>query len=216
MVRCRQNSRYLLLVGVLLLSACAAQKPKEQVEAPVVLRPVIVAERGADEMKKAIDLIATKNYLQAEVNLEEIVKVRADIAEAHFNLAWVKQQLGKHEEVLSHVANGLKLRPNEVSALLMQALSERELGKFGEAEATYKMGLQLAPNDDRLYFNLGILYDLYLFRPAEAMAQYRRYLALQTNPNPKVERWVVALERSVSTQNGRAPTESIGTGENRK
>jgi len=216
MSRCRRQSSYLFLGAVLLLAGCAGPKPKGQVEVPVVLRPVVVAERGADEMKKAISLIQEKNYLQAEANLEEITKVRGDIAEAHFNLAWVKQQLGKHEEVPVHVANGLKLRPREVSGLLLQALSEREMGKFNDAEATYKKGIQLSPNDERLYINLGILYDLYLFRPAEAIEQYRNYLALQKGPNPKVEGWVIALDRSSGARKGGETKDQGSGGEVRK
>ena len=90
------------------------------------------------------------------------------------------------------------LRPNEIRGWLLLALSERELGQFTEAEATYRAGLALAPNEPRLHLNAGILYDLFLLKPPEALEHYRRYQALQSPPDAKVAGWIVALERKVA------------------
>lgn len=210
-------ARFLLAaLAALVLGACSTPGPQQEQEAeaaPVIVRPVIVAERGSEEMQKAIGLLQLKNYPQAEANFEEIVKVRPDIPEAHFNLAWVKQKLGKHAEVPTHIANGLKLRPEEISAYLVQALSERELGQFPAAETTYLTGLALAADDARLHLNIGILYDLYMQRPKDALGHYKRYQELQKTPDQKVGGWIVALERVKAAQEAKEAREAAAAQE---
>jgi tetratricopeptide (TPR) repeat protein len=162
---------------------------------PVIVRPVVVAERGGEEVVAALALLKEGNFRQAEANLEEILKVRADIPEAHFNLGWVKHQLKKYAEAIVQLQNGLRLRPGEVRAYNLMALSQRELGQFAEAEATYAKALAITPDSDRLHLNLGILYDLYLLKPEAALEHYRRYQALQKTPDTKVAGWITVLER---------------------
>lgn len=206
------------LVGVLLLTimaACSSPAPRSSAPsadtapaalapvavapaAPVVVRPTIDPAKAIEELQRAIALLESKDYLRAEAIFEELTRVLPQQPEAHFNLAWVKQQLGKHAEVGMHVADGLKWRPNEIPAYLVFALSERELGRFRNAESVYLAALTIAPGDDRLHLNLGILYDLYLQRPKEALEQYRHYQRLQATPSPQVGGWIVAMERAAA------------------
>lgn len=197
-----------LLLAALLATGCAGQRPvatpatasaaglaTAAAPVPAIVRPVVSAERGADELVRALGLIKEGDLPQAEANLEEIVKVRPDIPEAHFNLGWVKHQLQKYDDAVVHLAAGLQLQPNEVRAYNLLAISQRELGRFAEAEASYRKALALAPDNPRLHLNLGILYDLYLLKPDLALEQYRRYQALQAGPEPKVAGWIAVLER---------------------
>lgn len=215
------------LLGMLLLltaAACSTPAPRAPVKLvdestvtappPVVrsvARPPIDAAKGVEELRRAIVVLELKDYQRSEADFEELVKVLPEIPEAYFNLAWVKQQLGKHAEVGAYAASGLKLRPNEVAAYLMMALSERELGRFLNAESIYLAALGTAPDDDRLHLNLGILYDLYLQRPGEALEHYRQYQRLQKTPNPQVGGWIVAMERAAGTKSAVAggPAEVI-------
>lgn len=189
-----QRASSSLLLVALLLTGCASST-RTSVEPPPVVRPVVVPERGADELLKAIALIKGGNLPQAEANFEEIVKVRPDLAEAHFNLGWVKQQLKKHPEAVVHLQNGLQLRPGEARAYALIGASQRELGEFAAAERSYLAGLTVAPEYDRLHFNLGILYDLYLFEPQKALEHYRRYQSLQKTPDTRVAGWIAVIER---------------------
>lgn len=183
-----------------LLAACAAPGPlvPEPEPAPVIVRPVVVAERAVDEMLVAMKLLEEGNLRQAEANFEEILKVRPDIPEAHLNLGWIKQRLGKHGEAVSHLREGLQRRPADPRAAVLIALSQREQGLFAEAEATLKQRLATAPGDDQAHLNLGVLYELYLFRPQQALEHYRQFQALQAAPDPRVAGWVAVLERQVA------------------
>lgn len=182
-----------VLVG---LAGCAGA-PAPVTEAPVV-RPVVAVERAQSELVATLELLRTGQLRQAEANLEEIVKARPDIAEAHFNLGWVRQRLDRHAEAIGAFEAGLRLRPDDARALNLLGLSQRESGRFVDAEASYRRGLAAAPQAGPLHLNLGILYELYLDRPQQAIEQYRRYQALQSAPDPKVTGWIALLERGVA------------------
>lgn len=188
------------MVAALLLAACAAPGPvvTEPELEPVIVRPVVVAERAVDEMLVAMKLLEEGNLRQAEANFEEIIKVRPDIAEAHLNLGWVKQRLGKHAEAVAALREGLQRRPGDPRAQLLIAASQREQGLFADAETTLKQRIAAAPADDQAHLSLGVLYELYLFRPQDALEHYRRYLALQASPDARVAGWVAVLERQTA------------------
>lgn len=188
----------LLAAAVLLAVGCGSGtsvvRPDAAAE-PVIVRPVVVAEKGGEELLKAIALIKDGQFRQAEANLEEIVKVRAELAEAHLNLGWVKHRLGKYKEAIVLLEQGAALKPDEPAALRLIALCQRELGEFAAAEATYAKALERFPTDDKLLLNTAILYDIYLFQPLLALDYYRRYQALQPTPDPKVAGWIALIER---------------------
>lgn len=197
----RVSGRALALIAAasLLLGGCAttgsgggvaAAKPE-----PVIVRPVVKVESAVDEMLAVMDLLKEGNLRQAEANLEEILKVRPDIPEAHLNLGWVKQRLGKHAEALAYLESGLRLRPGDPDGMLMVAYSQREMGRFDLAEASYKKLLAAKPERADAHLNLGVLYELYLFQPALALQHYRTYQGLQATPDTKVAGWIAVLER---------------------
>lgn len=184
----------------LLAAGCAtAPAPTPPAEAPVV-RPVVVVERAQTELVATLALLRDGKLRQAEANLEEIVKVRPDIAEAQLNLGWVRQRLDRHAEAIPAFEAGLRLRPADARALNLLAISQRESGRFADAEASYLRGLAAAPEADRLHLNLGILYELYLKRPRDALTHYRRYQALQKMPDARVGAWIALLERAEAKQ----------------
>jgi hypothetical protein len=47
------------------------------------------------------------------------------------------------------------------------------------------------------HHNLGVLLDLYLHRPAEALQHYERYQELIAEPDATVGRWIIDLQRRV-------------------
>jgi tetratricopeptide (TPR) repeat protein len=190
----------LVLAAAALLAGCASAPggppgAAEPLPEPVIVRPVVVAERGVEEMLVAMKLLAEGNFRQAEANFEEILKVRPDIVEAHFNLGWVRQRLGRHEQAIEALQAGLARRPGDVNAQLLIAASQRELGRFGEAEATYRKLLEKAPDTAEAHLNLGVLYELYLFKPKLALEHYRRYQATHAAPDVRVAGWIAVLER---------------------
>lgn len=200
----------LLALAAIFVAGCTATGPVRQAEpsadlsataaaaappVPAAPRPVVAPERGGEVLLTAIELMKANRLAEAEANLESVVQVRPEIAEAHFNLGWVKQRLNKHAEAIPHLERGLQLKPTESRARNLIGISQRELGQFTAAETTYLNALAAAPGNDRLHLNLGILYDLYLFQPQRALEHYRQYQALQATPDARVAGWIAVLER---------------------
>ena len=181
-----------LLIACCSLAGCATQTAKIE---PVINRPVVVVESAESELVGVLEMLRTGKLQQAEVHLEEIIKARPDIPEAHFNLGWTRHQLNKHGEAITHFEEGLKLRPNDVHALNLLGVSQRETGRFADAEASYLKAIALAPDFVKAQLNLGILYELYLKKRPTALKHYRNYRALSTAPDPKVDGWITLIER---------------------
>ena len=194
-----------LILSVLLMAACGPTMPVKPatgqavvLEEPPVERPVIQVDRTDDAIALAIGLIKENNYRQAEANFEEIVKVRPDIGEAYFNLGLVKFKLKKYVDAINQLTLGLKIKPQDTGAINLLALCQRSLGKFVDAEASYKRALALDPINETAHFNIGVLYELYLFKPELALEHYREYQKLQKTADAKVAGWVAALERKAA------------------
>jgi tetratricopeptide (TPR) repeat protein len=98
----------------------------------------------------------------------------------------------------AEAASKAALERNPASAVAGNELGivERKLGKFAEAEAAYQRTIDAEPNYAPTYFNLGVLYDLYLAEPQKALAQYEHYMQL-AGENKQVNGWVVELRKRV-------------------
>jgi Flp pilus assembly protein TadD len=76
---------------------------------------------------------------------------------------------------------------------------DRQQGRFAEAEKAYRRAIELEPAYAPAYYNLAVLYELYILRPDLALENYERYL--QTGgtdaAGQDVEKWVGDLRRRV-------------------
>lgn len=75
----------------------------------------------------------------------------------------------------------------------------RQQGQFSAAEQAYLKAIELEPDYALAYYNLAVLYDIYIQRPELALANYQQYLTLRSEPgDAEVERWIADLRRRVS------------------
>jgi Flp pilus assembly protein TadD len=76
---------------------------------------------------------------------------------------------------------------------------DRQQGRFAEAEKAYRRAIELEPAYAPAYYNLAVLYELYILRPDLALENYERYL--QTGgtdaAGQDVEKWAGDLRRRV-------------------
>jgi tetratricopeptide (TPR) repeat protein len=73
-------------------------------------------------------------------------------------------------------------------------IAYREGGDFKKAEEAYRKAIALNPNYAAAYYNLGVLYDLYLNQPSDALRNYREYEKL-AGQNQNVDVWIQDLEQ---------------------
>ena len=71
-------------------------------------------------------------------------------------------------------------------------------GRFTQAEEAYQRAIEVEPGFAAAYYNLGIIYELYIPRPELALQNYEQYLQLGGEDDGQVvQKWVVDLRRRV-------------------
>ncbi|MDZ4383998.1 MAG: tetratricopeptide repeat protein, partial [Nitrospirota bacterium] len=70
----------------------------------------------------------------------------------------------------------------------------RENGEFKKAEEDYLQSIGIRPDFPDPFLNLGIVYELYLDKPDEALKNYKEYVRLGGN-REDVLVWIDILEK---------------------
>jgi len=73
------------------------------------------------------------------------------------------------------------------------AIEHRRAGRFDVARALFAQAIAADPGLADAECNLGILFDLYLDDPVEALAHYERYQSLATGGDARIGAWVAEL-----------------------
>ena len=77
---------------------------------------------------------------------------------------------------------------------------DRQQGRFADAEQAYRRAIELEPEYSPAYYNLAVLYELYIPRPDLALENYERFLQIggAAGDGRDVEKWAADLRRRVS------------------
>lgn len=137
-----------------------------------------------------------ENRLQAaEILLLEITSDQPELAGPWINLGQVYVELDQLEEARAAFQQAIRANPRNCTAYNELGVLSRRYGDFAGAEENYRTCIELVPEFKDAYLNLGILYELYLGRLPEALENYRTYQSLLTEPDRRVQGWVMDLER---------------------
>jgi tetratricopeptide (TPR) repeat protein len=161
---------------------------------PVVPVPEIRGSTAAD-FEAAVAHIQAERYREAEVILLGITGDQPELAGPWINLGQVYVALEQPEEARRAFEAAVAANPYNCTAYNELGLLARQNGDFEAAEQHYLSCLEHVPGNDTAHLNLGILYELYLGRLPEALANYRQYQALQDEEDRRVKGWVMDLER---------------------
>jgi tetratricopeptide (TPR) repeat protein len=164
-------------------------------EAVPALEPV--PEAAAAAYARALDALRAENWLEAELELEQLTLEYPQFPGPHVNLALVYLNDGRRAAARTELESALGVEPGHAAANTQLGILLREDGKFEEAEAAYRRALETDPEHALAHYNLGVLLDIYLRRTAEALAHYEAYQAALAEPNETVGRWIIDLRRRV-------------------
>jgi cellulose synthase operon protein C len=98
-------------------------------------------------------------------------------------------------EAEAALGEALKRNPSSATAAAQLGVVYRQLGKFTVAEESYRRALALDANDARTHRNLGVLLDLYVQKPAEALSQYESALALAGGEDKQMSAWIAEIRQ---------------------
>jgi tetratricopeptide (TPR) repeat protein len=204
-------TRLLPLTVVLLVSACAGSgsKPDPRPETArasggtavvsedgTIVRPEIPAQ-AQTMFEQAVAVMASGDFLDAELRFQEFLLQYPAFPGAHVNLAIIHGNNGNDEQAGRAIDAALAIDPNNAPALNQKGMLLRRNGKFIEAEAAYLKAVTSNPDYALAHYNLGVLNELYLQRLDVALQHFELYQALVGN-DKQVEKWIADLTRRVA------------------
>jgi len=178
----------------------AADAASAEAAAAAVAEPV--PEAAAAGYERAIAAMRAQNWVEAELELEQLVLEHPEYPGPHVNLALVYLNDGRRDDARTEIDLALGVDPGHAAANTQLGILLREDGKFEAAEAAYRRALETDPDHALAHYNLGVLLDIYLRRTAEALEHYEAYQASLAQPDETVGRWIIDLRRRAGNGSG--------------
>ena len=147
--------------------------------------------------EQAVAVMASGDFLDAELRLKEFLLQYPGYPGAHVNLAIIHVNNEDDEAAQQAVDAALAVDPDYAPALNQLGMLLRRNGKFLEAEAAYLKAVTASPDYALAHYNLGVLNELYLQRLDSALQHYERYQQI-VGEDEQVEKWITDLRRRVS------------------
>lgn len=154
-----------------------------------------VPENAQRSYQRALSAMASNNWTEAELELEQLLLEYGGFPGPYVNLAIVQMHGERSDEARATLASALALDPTHAAANNQLGILLRHEGEFDAAEDAYRRAIESDPQYAFAYYNLGVLLDLYLRRQNEALEYYELYQALLAEPDQKVGRWIIDLRR---------------------
>ena len=197
-------SALLLMWSALIITGCASsgstERPDREERSAPVPQPIALEDippQALTMYEQAVAVMASGDYLDAELRFQEFLLRYPNFPGAHVNLAIIHSQNCNDEAAQAEIDAALALNPNHAAALNQQGMLFRRNGKFIEAEAAYLKAVTASPDYALAHYNLGVLNELYLQRLDVALQHFEIYQQL-VGGDEQVERWIADLRRRVS------------------
>jgi tetratricopeptide (TPR) repeat protein len=183
------------------LAACSGSAVRQE---PV---PAAVAQvDSAALFARALAAQESGNADRAQTLWREVIAAEPTQAAPHTNLGVLHRQAGRIDDAIREYDAAIKLDPRDARAYHNLGVAHRLRGAWTDAERAYLRAVELRPDQVDSHYNLGVLYELFLNRPADALAQYRVVLSHGGPDADTVAPWIKALERRLAP-----PSEPSGT-----
>ena len=193
--------RMALLLAVSAVSACGSLSPT--VRAPVGAPSGATQDVPSPELQARYATLLNRLQSGDPTAITELAQFSAEnpeLAGPLLNLGLARAQDGDELaakallERASTVCSHCGPVWNELGVL------DRQQGRFADAERGYLRAIELEPGYAAAYYNLAVLYELYIPRPDLALENYERFLQVggTAGEGQDVEKWAADLRRRVS------------------
>lgn len=214
--------KYVLIIFFIagILQACSSSSPKNKKSAkagdnavtlaaagesilpagPITPNPYLqnkpaINNAAAQQFSNATRAMRNKEWAQAEALLQQIVAQHKNFSGAWLNLGLVYHAQKDNKRAEQAFIQAISANHLNLDAYNQLAILQREQGRFNEAEINYKKALTVWPFHAESHKNIGILYDLYLGKNAEALAHFEAYRQLRGDNDKQVIGWIADLQR---------------------
>ena len=168
----------------------AAAAPLKLAEAALPVDPA--AQRAFDNARQAL---AAGRRDEAERGFAALTKSHPELGGPHASLGLLHLQANKPGDAVAALELAVKASPRQPQYLDQLGIAYRHAGQFDKARTAYEQAIAADPAYAPAQLNLGVLYDLYLWDAPRALEHYDRYLALTTDNDDKVKRWVAEVRK---------------------
>jgi tetratricopeptide (TPR) repeat protein len=199
----------------LLVAGCASESPKpvqEEEQAPQpevsVSRPAAgssaakaMAAKGepGKRFADALALLKDHKYTDAQKGFADLAADYPQFSGALTNLGiLLSRNPATRDKALAAFAQAVKDRPDNAVAQNWLGMLQRQSGQYAAAEQSYLAALKVSPDYGYAHLNLAVLYDVYLKRPQDAVAQYQAYQQHGGQNDVRVAAWLKQIERAKS------------------
>jgi protein O-GlcNAc transferase len=134
----------------------------------------------ADSFALALQYQRQGNHYAAVLQYQEVLRLKPDSVEAHFNLGNSLRLLGKLNEACACYEHALRLKPDNIGALNNLGAILVDQLRLDEAAARFQQALRLKPDSAETLVNLGNA-NLRHEKLDEAIGCYRQALRLKPN-----------------------------------
>ena len=189
-----------LLLGLLVLAGCASSGPNHTTAGSGVGHDAAVVHIPARTLtmyEQAVAVMASGEFLEAELRFKEFLMQYPTYPGAHVNLAIIQVSNKNDDAAAASIDAALAIDPQYAPALNQKGMLLRRNGKFFDAEAAYLMAVTSNPDYALAHYNLGVLNELYMQRLDIALKHFETYQAL-VGDDRQVEKWIVDLRRRVA------------------
>lgn len=211
MTRCSEILLALLLLS--LLAACASgpkhsSEPRRSRTAASTPAPEPAAQPTPPQASKgdpdqrfkaALKLMKEKKSKEAEAAFLGLARDFPAYSGPLTDLGILHAQARRRDQAIASLSEAVNVNAKNVIALNWLGILYRESGDFARSEKAYLKALEVNPDYAAARLNLGILYDVSLKRPRDALAQYRLYQEQTGGSNLIVGVWIKELDGTADT-----------------
>jgi len=185
-----------ILLMTALLCACAAEKPRTEVAAPIkpVASVAVITREVQSDFDAAMSHIKAEEYDAAIELLTKVVQAVPNAAAPHIDIALAYKQTGKLKQAEDSLQLALVAEPDNPVANNELALLYRKTGRFAQARQLYEKILDKYPDYRLVHKNLGILCDLYMKDYTCALKHYEFYSSV-VQDDKAVKIWIADLQK---------------------
>ncbi len=136
---------------------------------------------------------------QADAEFVALTAAAPTLAGAPLNHGILLSRAKQWAEAEAALSEALKRHPACAAAAAQLGVVYRELGKFAAAEEQYRHAIDIDADDARVHRNFGVLLDLYVQKPTEALAEYERALALAGGEDKQMSAWIAEIRHRLGS-----------------
>jgi len=190
-------ARYGSLALLFVTAGCAVQKTAQNPQENSA--EVEVPAEAQRQYGEALAELEMGEFTEAAAQFESFVQRYPDYAAAYINLAIIHVQQERNDQALLMLSRALEIDNTNPVALNQLGLLKRRSGDFAAAENAWRSAIEANPDYAYAWYNLGVLYDLYLQNLPAALEHYQAYQDLNDSADGDVTvaRWIADLKSRI-------------------